>query len=140
MQVDEKGEKVRPNQNRCIVILREVPESTPVEVGGGWAPGGTRGWTWSWTWSQPVQLVLILCSPQEVEALFMGNHLPKFISCEFAYNDNWFITFESEADAQQVRGVGWGDVPGLREHLKKILGRGGPHAGSLCLPGLPVPS
>lgn len=99
MQVDEKGEKVRPNQNRCIVILREVPESTPVEVGGGSAPGGTRGWTWS----QPVQLVLILCSPQEVEALFMGNNLPKFISCEFAYNDNWFITFESEADAQQVR-------------------------------------
>lgn len=32
MQVDEKGEKVRPNQNRCIVILREVPESTPVEA------------------------------------------------------------------------------------------------------------
>uniref|UniRef100_A0A8C6M365 La ribonucleoprotein 4Ab n=1 Tax=Nothobranchius furzeri TaxID=105023 RepID=A0A8C6M365_NOTFU len=31
VQVDEAGEKVRPNHSRCIIILREVPETTPLE-------------------------------------------------------------------------------------------------------------
>ncbi|XP_030585457.1 la-related protein 4 isoform X3 [Archocentrus centrarchus] len=31
VQVDETGKKVRPNHSRCIIILREVPETTPVE-------------------------------------------------------------------------------------------------------------
>lgn len=32
VQVDETGEKVRPNHKRCIIILREIPETTPIEV------------------------------------------------------------------------------------------------------------
>ena len=31
VQLDEKGSRVRPNYKRCIVILREIPESTPVK-------------------------------------------------------------------------------------------------------------
>ncbi|KAM9813908.1 la-related protein 4-like [Neosynchiropus ocellatus] len=31
VQVDDTGKKVRPNHSRSIIILREVPETTPVE-------------------------------------------------------------------------------------------------------------
>ncbi|RXG69661.1 La-related protein 4 [Armadillidium vulgare] len=69
VQLDEEKNRVRPNYKRCIVILREIPKTTPIK---------------------------------EIEAMFEGEGCPKAISCEFVHNDFWYVTFESDSDAQKA--------------------------------------
>ncbi|KAF6201477.1 hypothetical protein GE061_003868 [Apolygus lucorum] len=83
VQVDDEGQKVRPNHKRCIVILREIPESTPLE---------------------------------EVKGLFSGKGCPKLISCEFAHNNSWYVTFENDEDAQKAYRF-------LREEVREFQGK-----------------
>lgn len=37
-----------------------------------------------------------------MESLFKNDNCPKVISVEFAHNNSWYITFQSDTDAQQV--------------------------------------
>ncbi|XP_043286370.1 la-related protein Larp4B isoform X2 [Venturia canescens] len=83
VQVDEEGQKVRPNHKRCIVILREIPDSTPIE---------------------------------DVKNLFSGEGCPRLISCEFAHNSSWYVTFESDEDAQKAYRF-------LREEVREFQGK-----------------
>lgn len=69
VQVDDSGEKVRPVHKRCVLILREMPESAVAK---------------------------------DIENLFSGENCPKFVSCEFAHNQSWYVTFETDEDAQRA--------------------------------------
>lgn len=83
VQVDEEGLKVRPNHKRCIVILREIPENTPIE---------------------------------DIKNIFSGENCPRVITYEFAINNSWYITFESDEDAQRA-------FKYLREEVKEFQGK-----------------
>lgn len=37
-----------------------------------------------------------------LQGLFAGESCPKMISCEFAHNNSWYITFENDEDAQRA--------------------------------------
>ena len=53
---------------------------------------------------------------QDVQQLFRGENCPPFISCEFAHNSNWYVTFDTEEDAQ-------GAYQYLREEVRSFLGK-----------------
>ena len=44
---------------------------------------------------------------QDITALFASDKCPNYSSCEFADNDCWYITFDSEEDTQKVRVHVW---------------------------------
>lgn len=83
VQVDDSGKKVRPSHKRCVLILREIPETTPIK---------------------------------EIESLFDSENCPKFVSCEFAHNNSWYVTFESDEDAHRAYCY-------LREKVKTFQGK-----------------
>jgi la-related protein 4 len=45
--------------------------------------------------------------------LFSGKGCPKLISCEFAHNNSWYVTFENDEDAQKAYRF-------LREEVKEF--------------------
>ncbi|XP_074599907.1 uncharacterized protein LOC141854209 isoform X2 [Brevipalpus obovatus] len=77
------GDKDRPISQRCVLILREIPESTPIK---------------------------------EVQSLFGGKDCPQFVTCEFAHNNNWYVSFESDEDAQRAYRY-------LREQVRTFQGK-----------------
>ncbi|WAR10162.1 LAR4B-like protein [Mya arenaria] len=65
---------------------------------------------------QYVPIATVASLDQDVQNLFSGENCPRFVSCEFAHNSNWYVTFDSDADAQRAYQF-------LREEVQTFLGK-----------------
>jgi hypothetical protein len=65
-----------------------------------------------------VTLWLLCVCPvlQRIQGLFASDLCPNFCTCEFAENDCWYITFDSEEDTQKAFAY-------LREEVRDFLGQ-----------------
>jgi la-related protein 4 len=54
--------------------------------------------------------------PERIQGLFASDLCPNFCTCEFAENDCWYITFDSEEDTQKAFAY-------LREEVRDFLGQ-----------------
>lgn len=53
---------------------------------------------------------------EEIESLFEHESCPRFVNVEFICNRNWYVTFDSDEDAQRA-------LKYLTEHIKDFKGR-----------------
>ena len=54
---------------------------------------------WSNTFSG---LTVCTATPQDITKLFASPKCPTYVTCEFADNDCWYVTFDSEESTQKV--------------------------------------
>ena len=59
---------------------------------------------------------LLLKKPQDIERLFEAPDCPPCVRCEFAGNENWYVTFLTEDDAHRAYNH-------LRENVQSFLGK-----------------
>ena len=130
LQLDETGGKVRAvPEKRCVLILREIPKNTPekvyiyvciprrlyacscVSTTHYGVVVKSRPSSLSTVQycdlSSCIHCVVFCVLFQDITALFASDKCPNYSSCEFADNDCWYITFDSEEDTQKVRVHVW---------------------------------